>query len=220
VSPSAPVRVLIVCTANVIRSPFVEHLLRERVSAGAPELIIDSAGSAARPGRPVEPEAIAIGHRYGLDLGRHRSRRLDESLLEPGTTVLCAAAVHRRVVLDMRPDLLDSTFTLREFARLLAEEDQADAHGSWAALVDSAAHRRTRLRRRAAEDDDLVDPVGQSAAVWADFERCAVDAVEVIAARAGALFRDRSPQVGPGVVPMTRRARRGASRVFPGGVQP
>lgn len=222
-SPSSPARVLVVCTANAIRSPFVEHLLRARFAASdVADALVDSAGSAARPGDPAAPQVIEVGRTYGLDLDGHRTRRLDEATLQGTTIVLCAAATHRRTVLDMRPDLLDSTFTIREFARLLADEsiEVADTD-DWATLVRAAAGRRTRVRPASPGDDDLVDPIGQPAAVWARFERDAVAAVETIAAHAARLWRagaERPPTTAPPATRRELRARR--ARVSPGGEPP
>jgi protein-tyrosine phosphatase len=180
-----------VCTANAIRSPFLEHLLRVRFTAsGVTDTLIDSAGSAARPGDPAAPQVIEIGRAYGLDLDLHRTRRLGEAMLRDTTLVLCAAGAHRRTILDMRPDLLDSTFTMREFARLLDEGPrEIGERDDWPSVVRAAAQRRTRVRPASAEDDDLVDPIGQPPAVWERFERDAVAAVETITAHAARVLR-------------------------------
>lgn len=208
---SPPTCLLIVCTANAIRSPFIEHLLRARlVDSGVGDAVIGSAGTAARPGSPAERDVVEIGRTYGLDLDRHRTRRLEEAMLSHGTIVLCAAAHHRRTVLDMRPDLLDTTFTVREFARLLGEEERA-AGGDWTALVRAAGQRRTRRRPVPGRSDDLLDPIGQSADVWANFEKDAVSAVEAIAAHAQRLLRPDAEAARRGATPLTRREWR-ASR--------
>lgn len=69
-NPLSRPRVLIVCTANAIRSPFVEHLLRARLAdAGVVAPVISSAGTAARPERAAVPEAVDLGREYGLDQG-------------------------------------------------------------------------------------------------------------------------------------------------------
>lgn len=209
--PSRP-RLLIVCSANAIRSPFVEHLLRARfAAAGAVGPVLTSAGTAARPGRSAEPHAVEIGREHGLDLAPHRTRLLDEAMLRESSTVLCAAAVHRRTVLDMRPDALDTTFTVREFARLLREEHGAFREDGWESLVRRLARGRTRVRRTPGVDDDLVDPIGQPEAVWREFERAATDAVETIAVHAAPALAEAAADRPP----MTRReyrarAQRGA----------
>lgn len=204
-SESTAPRLLIVCTANAIRSPFVEHLLRARlVEMGGAEVQIRSAGAAARPGMPAEPNVVEVGRAHGIHLDDHRTRLLDESMLSPGTTVLCAEAAHRRTVLDMRPGLLDTTFTVREFARLLGDEGPPAGAG-WESLIRAAAQLRTRVRRGSAREDDLVDPIGQPPTVWAEFERQAVGAVETIAHAVAAAVVDGGD--GP-AIPLTRRALR------------
>ncbi|WP_164878124.1 hypothetical protein [Microbacterium enclense] len=202
-------RVLIVCTANAIRSPFVEHLLRARLAAeGYSGVRVESAGTAVRPGRPAEAQLVQLARGYGLDLESHRTRRLDESMLDPGMTVLCAANVHRRTVLDMRPELLDTTFTVREFARLLA--NGAETSGGWSELVGSASRRRTRGRRGPVEDDDLVDPIRQPSSVWSEFERDAVGAVEAVVSATQRIIRKDDAGRGPLIdaAPKTRREMR------------
>ncbi len=200
-------RVLVVCTANAIRSPFVAHLLHRRLSENGVEgFRIESAGTAARPGFPAEPGVIEMARAHGLDLAGYRTRRLDESLLRSVTAVLCAERAHRRLVLDMRPDLLDATFTIREFARLAtAAEPAALAADDWPSLVCAAARARTRRRADRDGDDDIVDPIGRDASVWGEFERQALEAVDRIVVRAATL-----PPVAPSPavaspLPRTRR---------------
>ncbi len=172
-------RIVIVCTANVIRSPFVAGLLSTRMPARLSEhLEVESAGTLARSGMPADPRLVELGGTYGLDLDSHRSKRLDEGVLRSGDTVLCAERTHRRVVLDLRPDLISSVFTLREFSRLL-EAGQGRA-SSWAGLVEAASRQRLTVRGARDEDDDVVDPVGGPDAAWLAFERQATQAVSTI----------------------------------------
>lgn len=186
-------RLLIVCTANMIRSPFVAGLLSSRLSAvGASGLSVDSAGTAARPDGPADEEVTALGRTYGLALEDHRTRRLDDGMLRTGDTVLCAERGHRRIVLDLRPDLLTSVFTIREFARLVDVAHTRAAN--WPDLVRAASRERLVTRRSSEEGDDMVDPVGGPPAVWLDFERQATQAVSMILGALSALpALDASP---------------------------
>lgn len=168
-------RVLIVCTANVCRSPLVETLLRAR-TAGAP-LMYDSAGVLAAPGAAMDPRIVAAAGLSRSLVSHHRSRRLDEIALDRRDLVLTADRGHRRAVVQANPRVSKRTFTLREFARLVQATDLD------AALVDAPEHDRDRLgvvlsRLRdvrpanlpaVASDDDLADPHGGSDA---DYQRC------------------------------------------------
>ena len=117
---SAAPHFIVVCTANAIRSPFVENLLRRRLAErGVDGIDLESAGTAARSGLLAEEGARSLALAKGFSLEEHRTRRLDEQMLRSGTMVLCAERAHRRVVLGMRPDLWATVFTVREFARLL-----------------------------------------------------------------------------------------------------
>lgn len=179
-------RILIVCTANMIRSPFVAGLLSSRLPAvGQGGLVVESAGTAARPGGTADEGATALGRTYGLALENHRSRRLGDGMLRTGDTVLCAEKAHRRVVLDLRPDLIASVFTIREFARLVDGSRRRAA--GWRDLVEDAARGRLGARYAPEEEEDMVDPVGGSPTMWLEFERQATQAVSTILGAVAAL---------------------------------
>ncbi|MCJ1706416.1 hypothetical protein [Microbacterium sp. VKM Ac-2923] len=215
-------RIVVVCTANKIRSPFVAGLVLSRLPAFAGQRpIVESAGTAARPGDEAAPEVVELGRTYGVDLAGHRTRRLDDGVLATGDTVLCAERAHRRVVLDVRPDLISNVFTVREFARLVEQPAVRDAASDWAGLVSAASRARLAARTTADETDDLVDPVGRPRAVWTEFERQATGAVSIILGAVAALpARSAAAETTPHVgatrrshraqldVPSTRRAMR------------
>ncbi len=76
---SDPIRVLIVCTGNICRSPTAHavllHLIRER--ALAHRLECDSAGTQAyHEGEGADPRSRSTGERQGLDFSFHRARRM------------------------------------------------------------------------------------------------------------------------------------------------
>lgn len=212
-------RVLVVCTANMIRSPFVAALLRTRL-ASCPGAVLDisSAGTAARPGDAAADGVIEMGRTYGLSLDEHRTRRLDEGVLQTGDTVLCAERAHRRAVLDLRPDLISSVFTVREFARSVETVTTAGGAGNWPALVQAAARARSVERRGL--DDDIVDPVGRPADVWLAFEREATWAVSTILASIASLPRIDAEAAAQGFIPATRREYRGMQLAEPPAAPP
>lgn len=201
-------RIVVVCTANMIRSPFVAGLITSRLqpSTGR-DLRVDSAGTAARPGEEAAPETVEIAKTYGLDLAAHRTRRLDDGVLATGDTVLCAERTHRRVVLDLRPDLISSVFTVREFARLVSDAAVRGIASDWAALVRAAGRARLAARTPPDEADDIVDPVGRPPAVWAEFERQAAQSVSAICAAVRSLPAAR-PAIDVPRTPATRREYR------------
>lgn len=199
-------RIVVVCTANMIRSPFIAGLLSSRLAATTEgRLGIESAGTAARPGDQAAPEILDLGRTYGLDLSAHRTRRLDDDVLATGDTVLCAERAHRRVVLDLRPDLLPSVFTVREFARLVDDEAVRAAASDWAGLVRAASRARLAGRSSAEDIDDVIDPVGRPQHVWTEFERQATQAVSTILGVTAGLPALESPAEGRQPAAGTRR---------------
>ncbi|MDF2045878.1 hypothetical protein [Microbacterium sp. Kw_RZR3] len=204
--------VIVVCTANAIRSPFIENLLRQRLAEkGSGRVDLESAGTAARSGLRAEAGARSLALAKGFSLEEHRTRLLNEQMLRPGTTVLCAERTHRRVVLGMRPDLMATVFTVREFARLVGAARSTDAPATWPALLSAVARVRAVERHVDRSEDDIVDPIGQGPAVWADFERSATSAVDAIAEAASDLLGSGGTGHGP-VRPLTRREYRESTR--------
>lgn len=73
--------VLLVCTANICRSPMAEGLLREelRLRGLKREVLLDSAGTnATQPGHPADARALRVCARAGIDLRRSRARQVTQ----------------------------------------------------------------------------------------------------------------------------------------------
>lgn len=175
--------VLFVCTANVCRSPLAERLLRRGLDAVAPgssaPLTVASAGVRALDRSPMAANAALVLRRRGADDRDFTSRRLAPQTFGDPALVLTAERWHRRAVVEAQPRLLRRSFTLLEFARLLASVGRSDpAAGPLrervVALAGAAAARRGSGMATEAGLDDLADPVGGT---LADFEACA-DGIE------------------------------------------
>ena len=80
---SAVQRVLMVCTANICRSPTAEAVLRHRVQRAGlhGRIVVDSAGTRAARGQshPPDPRSIAHAARRGYDLAMLHSRPVVEA---------------------------------------------------------------------------------------------------------------------------------------------
>jgi protein-tyrosine phosphatase len=77
--------ILVICTANVCRSPMAEKLLQHALAAeGKPldQLEVVSAGIAAGYGDPPSENSVAALKKVKLDLTRHKSQPVTDELME------------------------------------------------------------------------------------------------------------------------------------------
>jgi protein-tyrosine phosphatase len=172
--------ILVVCTGNVCRSPMAEGFLRaaltERLGQDAPP--VRSAGTAGWQGSEATHEAIAAAGERGVDIGSHRARILDRTLVRDADLVVCMAAEHREAVASLDPGAFERTFTIGELVRLL-ETDPSD--GTVAERVAAAAAARNGSSVR---DADVRDPLGDPIE---GYRQVADELVELTARLAAAL---------------------------------
>jgi protein-tyrosine phosphatase len=120
-------RVLIVCTGNICRSPFIERLLQHQLHEGRPgsdrAIVVHSAGTGALTGSAMDDRAAARLVALGGDPVGFRARALTPNLIAESDLVLTAARWHRGKVAEMYPKALRQVFTFRDFADLVARLD-------------------------------------------------------------------------------------------------
>src|SRR4051812_119737 len=113
-----PGSVLVVCTANVCRSPAVAALLTAVLGEG---VRVTSAGTRAAAGHAACPETVGwLTGAGALDggLGVHRSAALEPAAVRNATLVLAAAREHRSAAVALVPSVQRRAFTLTQAARL------------------------------------------------------------------------------------------------------
>lgn len=173
--PDRPVRVLIVCTANIARSPLAEVMLQSALAAS--DLRFASAGVRAWEGDPASRQGIALAARRDLDLTGHRSMPASAEGLEWADLVLTMTEKHRDHCVSIVPEVTTRTFTLREFVRLLDEASPGvtflagASTGSRLVQLRDAAHAARERGSRPAEPEDIADPIGRGEVAWQALDR-------------------------------------------------
>jgi protein-tyrosine phosphatase len=88
-----PRRILLICNANLCRSPYLEAVLRRNLA----DIEIRSAGIFGA-GRRVQPDALVAAQDRGVDLSAHRSRLLNAAMLESADLVIVMEPRQARLV--------------------------------------------------------------------------------------------------------------------------
>ncbi|MGA2446048.1 MAG: low molecular weight protein arginine phosphatase [Opitutaceae bacterium] len=124
--------ILIVCTANICRSPMAAALLRHFL-AGQTEplksLQVVSAGIAARQGDPVSDNAAIAMKKVGLDLSPHSSQPVTQQLLDGARVVLCMTESHRAMIQLQFERVPKHLYLFRQFLPPPVDPEVDDPYG-------------------------------------------------------------------------------------------
>jgi protein-tyrosine phosphatase len=173
----APLRILVLCTANQCRSPMAAAFLARRL----PRAEVSSAG-AFGSGMPASDGAVRVMAARGIDLAEHRSRVVDADALHEADLVIAMARSHVREAVVRVPAALRKTYTLRELVRRGERVGPAGDLSAWLDVVGTG--RRPADLMGDDPDDDIADPMGQPDAAY---ERT-VDILDDLIGRLGALL--------------------------------
>jgi protein-tyrosine phosphatase len=159
------VRILVVCSANQVRSPMAAALLRRRLAVHDPGAEVVSAGFGAS-GFGATPQTIRVMAEVGIDLEDHRSRRVTRADLEAADL---AVGMTRRHVMDLallNPAAWPRIFALRALVTRGLEIGPRWGSERAAAWVERAHAGRERSSVAGLDvHSDVVDPLGRR--TWA-----------------------------------------------------
>nr|WP_298414784.1 low molecular weight protein-tyrosine-phosphatase [uncultured Halomonas sp.] len=113
--------ILVVCTANICRSPVAEALMRARF----PGRRIESAGVAVGEleGHEAAPLSKELAEAAGLNLDGHRARQIHRDMIELADLILVMSEGQRRKIGELSPAATGKTML---FGRWLPD---GGAHG-------------------------------------------------------------------------------------------
>lgn len=127
-----PGPIIIVCTANICRSPMGEGLLRHALAAEAEPLRsipVVSAGVAARKGERVSENSLVALKKVGIDIAKHTSQPLTQEMLDEAMLVLCMTETHRAMIQLQADPAPKNLHLFREFMPVGSDREIADPFG-------------------------------------------------------------------------------------------
>jgi protein-tyrosine phosphatase len=193
--------VLFVCTGNICRSPIAERVARAYVDEVLGEHMdgfrLASAGTHAVVGSGVHPLSSAVLTALGGDPAGFAARQLTDDMAGSADLALGLTRSHRRAVLRRAPRGLSRTFTLLEAADLasslpadLVLPGDTGAERCRSLVREMAA---ARARRGSGGEDDIADPIGESAGFHEQIGEAVADAVVRLFVRLVGVYAGAAP---------------------------
>lgn len=137
----APGPIVVVCTANICRSPMAEGLLAHALAAETgplKNLQVTSAGVAARSGEMVSENSVTALKKVGIDISGHRSRPLTQQMLDSALMVLCMTDSHRTIIELQAVPQPARLHLFREFLPPGTHHEIADPYGGSLKLYEAS----------------------------------------------------------------------------------
>lgn len=107
--------ILIVCTANICRSPVASALLLDRLKKrGLKEWDVSSVGTWAHIRRGAADNSILVMAQYGLDISSHEARLVNGQFMQEADLVLCMETGHKESLRVEFPHQAYKIFLLTE----------------------------------------------------------------------------------------------------------
>jgi protein-tyrosine phosphatase len=202
-SPDDVFAILFVCTGNICRSAFAERLgqayLDEVLGKDAGAVWLCSAGTDAVSGSRMHPDTALVLRGFGADPGDFTAQQLVPEVAADTDLVLTMTRGHRRQVLQLAPQLLHRTFTLREARDLVALLGHLEVEGVGLAERARSLVRHmgaARSRREGGRADDVPDPIGLPLEMHEEVGAMIAEAVVPVLTRIVGLREDPASALG------------------------
>jgi protein-tyrosine phosphatase len=160
--------ILVLCTANVCRSPMAARLLARRLTPLGVTIPVESAGMISN-GEPPRPEVVAVMAEYGIEAASHRSRVAAGAWLAHAQMILAMARENLRYAVVTEPAVWPRAFTLKELVRRgerIGPREPWEQFTDWLARAHAGRNRSSLLGD--SPDDDVADPAGGPVRAYAD----------------------------------------------------
>lgn len=169
-----PARILVVCTGNICRSPYIEHLLQVELDQvwGHGRVVVSSAGTHALAGQTIDPGSAAVLRERGQCAPDFRARHLLVADIAAADLVIAVTREHRSAVVRMSPTALRRTTTLAEVALAAPfvatlRRDEVDISAAVRVVAAAVVTHRPALVDIPPRTLDLDDPYRQASDAYA-----------------------------------------------------
>lgn len=160
-SAEDPLHILVICTANICRSPFTAGLLERSLGVLGAPATVSSAGFLTE-GQPACDTMVKLAAARGVRLGAHRSRRVTDDIVAAADLIVVMERRHGRDLVVRHSADADRVFTLGHLGQLLAAHPPAAGQPltEWLAVQGPRRGPGDLLGDR--RDDEVGDPHGRS----------------------------------------------------------
>ena len=95
------IRILIVCSGNICRSPLAHGLMKHEVSKMELPLIdVTSAGTLDNGENPASKFSVFFAKEYGVDISKHLSRHISQEMIDDSNIILVMEEHHRQYIYE------------------------------------------------------------------------------------------------------------------------
>jgi protein-tyrosine phosphatase len=160
--------ILVLCHANVCRSPMAAALLARRLAGLDVTVPVRSAGM-YRAGDPPHPEVVSVLASYQINAAAHRSRVASPADLARTVLVLGMTRENLRYAVVTEPGSWPRAFTLKELVRRggqIGPRPPGESFAAWLARAHAGRDHASLLGYSL--EDDVPDPAGGPLRAYAD----------------------------------------------------
>jgi len=147
----APLKIILVCYANLCRSPLAEGIFKqllERIGK-SDNVIVSSAGIHAYEGSPPHSKSIQVAKERGIDISGYGGVQLTKEMAKDADLILTLDESVKHHILSYYINDSEKIFTLKEYSGKRDDLDVDDPYGlsteAFRKCVDESEEYSTRI---------------------------------------------------------------------------